>query len=241
MTSVFNNLALMPARGGSKSIPKKNIALLAGQPLLSYGLNELKKSRFVRRIIVDTDDPEIAAVARGHGAETPYLRPASLAQDNTSTIAVVEHALEWLRSNEQYVPEYIVLVQPTDPFVRVDQIDDLFQLVSDKKADSGITMVEVPRNCHPYHVRRIADDGYLEFDQPEQHYRHPNRQSDPKRYAFGNVYWFRADAFMREKKIEPGKRVGLLIDGLSAHDINNPLDLTLAEALLTLARADSVR
>jgi CMP-N,N'-diacetyllegionaminic acid synthase len=230
----LNNLALMPARGGSKSIPRKNIALLAGRPLLSHGLKQIQASRYVHRIIVDTDDPEIAAVARRFGATTPYLRPAMLAQDDTSTIAVVENSIHWLAKNEDYRPDYILLVQPTEPFVRTSQIDHLFELVRAKDAESGITMVEISRNCHPYHVRHMREDGFLEFDQPELHYRHPNRQSDPKRYAFGNLYWFKTEAFLREKKIEAGKRVGLQIDALTAHDINNPLDLEIAERLLPL-------
>jgi CMP-N,N'-diacetyllegionaminic acid synthase len=237
----YHNLALLPARGGSKSIPKKNIAPLGGQPLISYGLGEVKRSSFVQRVVVDTDDAEIAEVARRYGAETPYVRPAHLAQDNTSTLAVIEHAIEWLKSNEGYAPDYILLVQPSDPFVRAEQIDELFRLVVDRKADSGITMIEVPRIFHPYHVRKMTEDGYLEFDQPELHYRHPNRQSDPKRYAFANAYWFRTEAFMREKKMEVGKRVGLLVDGLSAHDINEPLDLAIAEAILPLRQSPKQR
>ncbi len=231
----YNNLAFMPARGGSKSIRKKNIALLGGKPLLSYGLGQMKASRYVNRIVVDTDDREIAETANYYGAETPYLRPSSLAEDHTSTIAVVEHALQWFKTHEGYCPDFVLLVQPTDPFVRTDQIDQLFELVLKEKADSGITMIDVSRNNHPFHVRNMADDGCLEFDQPVLHYKHPNRQSDPKKYAFGNLYWFKTEAFLREKKLEVGKRVGLPIDALSALDINSPLDLEIAENLLSMA------
>lgn len=227
-----NNLALVPARGGSKSIPRKNIALLGGQPLIAYCLAAIKKSRFVSRLIVTTDDPEIAEVSRRYGAETPFLRPADLAQDSTPTIPVITHALEWLSENEKFLPEYVLLVQPTESFVQSQQIDQLFELVRKKNADSGITMISVPRIFHPYHVRKVTDEGWLEFDRPEDHYAHPNRQSDSKRFAFGNCYWFRRDAFLREKKIEVGRRVGLEIDPLTAHDINNPADLAMAEFLL---------
>ena len=115
--------------------------------------------------------------------------------------------------------------------MKTEQIDRLFELIKEKNADSGITMIPSPRIFHPYHVRRVADDGYLEFDNPEAHYKYPNRQSDPKRYAFGNLYWFRRETFLREKKIEAGKRVGLEIDPITAHDINTPLDLEIARVL----------
>lgn len=207
---------------------------MGGRPLLSYCLDAIRHSRFIHRILVDTDDHEIAKIARQYGAETPYLRPEHLAKDNTPTLDVVDHALKWLKEHEDYRPEYVLLIQPTEPFVRTDQMDRLFELMVDKKADSGITMTEVPRNFHPYHVRHITEEGYLEFDNSVQHYHHPNRQSDPKRYAFGNLYWFKSESFLKEKKIEVGNRVGLLIDGVTAHDINGPLDLEMARYLLPL-------
>ncbi|RJQ36801.1 acylneuraminate cytidylyltransferase family protein [Candidatus Parcubacteria bacterium] len=225
-------LAIIPARGGSKMIPKKNIHPLAGKPLLAYVLAAIHHAHSVRRVIVDTDNEEIAAIARQYGAETPYVRPAALAEDSTPMIPVVDHALRWLEEHEHYAPEYVLLAQPTEPFIRSDHIDRLFELVTTKGADSGITCIEVPRIFHPYHVRRMTDKGFLEFDQPEMHYAHPTRQSDPRRYAFGNCYWFRRDAFFREHGLEVGRRVGLGIDELGAFDINTPNDLALAECII---------
>ena len=236
MKSELNNLALIPARGGSKSIPRKNIVDLGGKPLLAYGLQAVRKSKYIQRTIVSTDDPLLANIAKQYNAEIPFLRPSHLSQDNTSTLSVVEHALNWLDENEEYQPDYVLLVQPTEPFIKTDQIDATFELVLDNKADSGITMVEVPRTCHPYHVRCQTEDGYLRFEHPKLHYGHPNRQSDPKRYAFGNLYWFKAKSFLREKKMEVGKRVGLLIDHITAHDINTPDDLEIAKQLLPLTK-----
>lgn len=224
-------LALIPARGGSKSIPLKSIADLGGTPLLGHVIAAIKKSRYVGRIVVTTDDEKIAAVAREYGAETPFLRPAELAQDTTPTIPVVEHALRWLEEREGYAPEYVLLVQPTSPFVRTEQVDALFEKMAEKHADSGITAIRAPRIFHPYHVRVETPDGLLEFEKEPEHYAHPTRQHDPARWAFGSIYWFRRDMFLREKKIEVGTRVGLEIDGLSAFDINDPLDLEIARIL----------
>jgi len=236
MKSKFNNLALIPARGGSKSISRKNIVNLGGQPLLAYCLKAIRESKFINRIIVSTDDRQIANTAKKYNAEIPFLRPSHLAMDNTSTLAVVDHALNWLDENEQYQPDYVLLVQPTEPFIKTEQIDKTFELVLRKKADSGITMIEVPRTFHPFHVRYQLKNSYLRFEHPHLHYKHPNRQSDPKRYAFGNLYWFKAKSFLREKKMEVGKRVGLLIDHITAHDINTPDDLEIAKQLLPLTK-----
>jgi CMP-N,N'-diacetyllegionaminic acid synthase len=209
---------------------------LGGRPLISYCIEAVKRSRSVQRIIVDTDDPEIAKIARHYGAETPYLRPAHLAEDQSSTIEVVEHAIDWLQNNESYCPDYTLVIQPTEPFVKAEQIDGLFEKVKADKADSGIAMVSVPRIFHPYHVRHLTEDGYLEFDQTLMHYQHPNRQSDPERFSFGGFWWFNTKCFIKEKQLEVGKRVGLLVDGLSAFDINDPAELEMARLLLPLKK-----
>lgn len=222
-------LALVPARGGSKTIPRKNLRPLAGKPLIAHVLEAAAASGVVDRVCVSTDDEEIAAFARDAGAETPFLRPAELALDTTPGIDVVEHALAWLTRHEAYEPEWVLLLQPTDPFVRPEQIRAAFELALETGADSAITMVEVPRNHHPFHVRVLDESGFLQFERPSEHAAHPTRQSDPPRYAFGNLYWFRRQAFLAERQIEAGKRVGLAIDALSAIDLNTEEDWRLAE------------
>ena len=147
-------------------------------------------------------------------------------------LPVIRHALEWLAENENEKPELVVMIQPTSPFVKAEQIRQLFETIQEKKADSGITVVEVPRVFHPYHVRHITSEGFLEFDQPVLHYEHPTRQSDPKRYAFASVYIFNRERFLKENKLEVGKRVGLPIDPATAHDINDAFDWEVAESLV---------
>jgi CMP-N-acetylneuraminic acid synthetase len=232
-------VGLVPARGGSRTIPRKNVRPLAGRPLIEHVLRAIRESGAVDRVVVSTDDEEIAAVARAAGAETPFLRPAELAGDDVSGIAVVAHALEWLAAEEGYEPELVLLVQPTEPFVRPEQIRAALDLLVERGADSAITTVEVPRNFHPFHVRLADGDGWLRFDRPDEHAAHPTRQSDPPRYAFGNLYWFRREAFLAERQVEPGRRVGLPIDPLSALDLNTEEDWRLAELLA--AHADDPR
>src|SRR3990170_965342 len=109
-------LAVIPARGGSKSIPRKNIKPLGGKPLIGWTIDAALQSRMLSRVIVSTDDAEIAQAARECGAETPFLRPPELAQDDSSSISVVLHALQWLEEQEHFSPDYVLLLQPTSPF-----------------------------------------------------------------------------------------------------------------------------
>ncbi|MBT3921890.1 MAG: acylneuraminate cytidylyltransferase family protein, partial [Nitrospina sp.] len=108
-------ISLIPARGGSKGIPRKNLALLDGKPLIAYSIEESLNCSLISRTIVSTDDPEIAEVARKYGAEAPFLRPSELAQDDTPDFPVFLHALEWLRANEDLSPDMFVQLRPTTP------------------------------------------------------------------------------------------------------------------------------
>jgi N-acylneuraminate cytidylyltransferase len=116
-------LAIIPARGGSKSIPRKNIRPLAGHPLIAYSIAAALEAHSVTRTIISTDDEEIAEVARRYGAETPFLRPAEFAQDNTTDLPVFEHALGWLMENEAYNPDIVVQLRPTSPIRPPDCVD----------------------------------------------------------------------------------------------------------------------
>ncbi len=116
-------LALIPARGGSKSIPRKNIRPFAGHPLIAYSIAAGLQAERVTRVIVSTDDEEIAAIARQYGAETPFLRPAEYSQDHTADLPVFQHALRWLAEQQNYHPEIVVQLRPTSPLRRVAHID----------------------------------------------------------------------------------------------------------------------
>jgi CMP-N-acetylneuraminic acid synthetase len=224
-------LALVPARGGSEGIPGKNLKRLGGRPLVEWVIAAIAESGTVDRIVVTTDDDSIAAVAEHAGAEAPFRRPVELSTSEAPTADAVLHALDWLAGHEGYDPEFVLLVQPTEPFVRPEQIRGALELLLERTADSAITVVEVPRTFHPFHVRR-EDGGVLSFDRPDEHYAHPSRQLDPPRYAFGNLYWFRAAAFRETGRIEAGRSVGLLVDLLSTVDLNDAADWELAEALI---------
>lgn len=130
-------LALIPARGGSKGIPRKNLLRVGGKPLIWYAIDQAKRSRLITRVVVSTDDAEIAAVARESGAEVPFIRPAEFAQDMSPDIDVFRHALLWLREHEGYRPDLVVHLRPTGPVRRVALIDDAIATVqAHPEADS---------------------------------------------------------------------------------------------------------
>ncbi len=119
----MNVLAVIPARGGSKSLPRKNIRLLAGKPLISYSIEVARASSLISRVIVSTEDDEIAAISRRYGADVPFMRPPALALDDTPDLPVFQHALTHLREREKYVPDVVVHLRPTCPIRRVETVD----------------------------------------------------------------------------------------------------------------------
>ena len=142
-------LALIPARGGSKGIPRKNIRSFAGYPLIAWSIAAAKQSKSVTRVIVSTDDEEIAKTARQWGAETPFLRPAEFAQDNTTDLPVFEHALKWLEEVEGYRPEIIVQLRPTSPIRPNGMVDDAVRILLEH-ADADSVRGVVPAGQNPF-------------------------------------------------------------------------------------------
>ncbi|GAB4315059.1 MAG: acylneuraminate cytidylyltransferase family protein [Promethearchaeota archaeon] len=149
-------LGLVPARGGSKRIPRKNVKLLAGKPLVAHTLDAARRSKLLDRTVVSTEDEAVAAVCRSLGAEVPFMRPAKLATDEASSVDVVVHALKFLEETEGYRPDYVVLLQPTSPLRTSDDVDAAIELVmADPAADSLVSVVEVPHNFHPDKIMRL--------------------------------------------------------------------------------------
>ena len=122
-------LAIIPARGGSKGIPRKNIKLFAAAPLLAWSIQAAKDSKTVTRVIVSTDDVEIAQVAREWGAEVPFLRPAELAEDRSPDLPLFLHALDWLKTNEGYLPDFLVQLRPTSPIRPIGLVDEAVEIL----------------------------------------------------------------------------------------------------------------
>ena len=229
----MENWCVIPARGGSKAIPRKNLAPLAAHPLISYMVRAARAARTVTRTVVSTDDAEIAKVAASYGAEVPFLRPAELAQDASPTLPAIVHAVATLEAREGRKPDLVTLLQPTSPFTRADQIDAAVgRLLADPSADSVTTVVEVDHVNHPYNVRRIAPDGSVDFFMKAEHYQFLTRQSKPPFYRFGNLYVMRRDVLIEQNSLFGKRCLPQIVDLASCFDINDAQDLRMAEAML---------
>ena len=153
-------LALIPARGGSKGIPRKNVMLLSGKPVIAYSILHAKASRYINRTIVSTDDAEIAEVSRQWGAEVPFIRPSEYAQDLSPDIDVFRHALLWLREHEGYEPDVVVHLRPPGPVRRVELIDQEIELLIQHPEADAVRSVTLAQQS-PYKMWHISEDGYL--------------------------------------------------------------------------------
>ena len=227
-------LALIPARGGSKSIPHKNILPLGGYPLIAYSIAAAQAAETVTRVFVSTDDEEIAGMSRSYGAETPFPRPAEHAQDATPDLPVFQHALEWLAEHEGYRPDIVVQLRPTSPFRRVWHIDQaVLRLLKHPEADAVRTVCTPFQN--PYKMWRIAPDGFMrpfmqtEFDEP---YNMP-RQALPDVYwqtGYVDAAW--ADTILEKNSMTGDHILPLVIDAGDWVDIDSPSDWNNAERLI---------
>lgn len=150
-------IGIITARGGSKSIPRKNIVDLLGKPLISYTIDASKQSAYLTRTIVSTDDDEIADIARKSGADVPFMRPSELAQDKSGSIEVVQHALNWLKENDSEEYDYVMILQPTSPLRTAKDIDACIEKIVDTDADSVMSMYEL-MNFSLKKLKRIEND-----------------------------------------------------------------------------------
>ena len=223
-------LALVTARGGSKGIPGKNIKPLAGKPLIAWTIEAALASRSLARVIVSTDDASIAEVSRDWGAETPFLRPAELAQDASSHISVVEHALHWVETNDHWLPDYVLLLQPTSPFRTVEDIDGAVEAARQKNAQAVVGVC--PAHNHPYLTKRILEDGKLaDFISVDMAYM--RRQDLPPAYVInGAIYLNKCDVLLKQRTFLPPGTLPYVMPLERSMDIDTPWDFYLAELIL---------
>lgn len=224
-------LGVIPARGGSKSIPRKNLALLAGKPLLFYTAEAARESARLTRTIVSTDDEDIANAAKKFGMDVPFLRPAEYAQDDTPALAVIRHALAYLEKEEKYLPDIIVYLQPTSPLRRGEHIDGTIQALVESGADSAVSIVEVPHQFSPGSVM-LMDGGVLKpYETGPQVLR---RQDKKKVYARNGpaVLAVRRDTLIGKNDLYGSLIAPYVMRPEDSVDIDTQFDLDIAEYLL---------
>lgn len=229
-------LALIPARGGSKSIPKKNIVKLGGHPLIAYSIAVAKQSKYINRIIVTTDDRKMSSIAKKYGAEVPFLRPKKISQDMSLDIDFFRHALSWLKKHGDYCPDLIVHLRPTTPLREYKIVDKaILDIAKDKKATS-LRSIEVLEIESPYKLFKKRGEylgffGKEDFRKDEEYYNYP-RQRFPATYkANGYVDIVRPKVLLRTGLLH-GRYIRAFVTKKQA-DIDNLDGLRAAEKLFT--------
>jgi YrbI family 3-deoxy-D-manno-octulosonate 8-phosphate phosphatase len=232
-------LALIPARGGSKGIPRKNIRRFAGYPLLAWSIAAAKQSRFVTRVIVSTDDEEIAAVARAYEAETPFLRPSEFAQDNTTDLPVFQHALQWLEEHESYQPEILIQLRPTSPIRPKDCVDNSIKLLM-QHDDADCVRGVVPAGQNPHKMWRFAGPDQpvqplLQVEGIAEPYNAPRQLLPPVYWQTGHIDAIRVSTIKKKKSLTGDVVYPLVIDPRYTVDIDNLSDWAKYESLASSA------
>jgi len=230
MTPTPHILAVITARGGSKSIPRKNIAPLGGKPLIAWTIEAARTAPSLGLVIVSTDDEEIADVARGWGAEVPFIRPAELAGDKSAHIPVVRHAVDWIENHGGVSPDFVLLLQPTTPFRTSQDIEGAVHLILKERCDSVISVCEAA--THPFLARRVLQDGrMMDFVEPQEGYL--ARQALPPAYALnGAIYLVRRDVLMERNTFQTRDTRAYIMPPERSMDIDTPWDLHLANLIM---------
>ena len=226
-------LTVIPARGGSKGIPRKNIKDLAGKPLLAYTAEAALNSKRLGRIILSTDDDEIKKVGYSLGLEVPFDRPSELAQDYSTGTLVIQHAVRTFEELEHYCPEVIVVLQPTSPLRTSKHIDDALEIFQKNKADSLVSVTEVPHNMNPYSVMKLEKDGmvkpFLNYDENKN-----LRQMKPKFYARNGaaIYICTYECLMKKNSLFGKTTLPYFMNKEDSLDLDDEVDWQMTELVL---------
>lgn len=221
------NVAVIPARGGSKRIPGKNIKNFAGKPIISYSIEAAKASGIFDRIIVSTDSEDIADVARSAGAEVPFARPSELSDDNTPTAPVLEHVLKWLESEGCSV-KYLCCIYPTAPFVRSEDLIKGYKLLIENNVSSVFSVTKFEFTI--FRGLKINDEGFVKMFWPEHEL--TRSQDLPQAYHdAGQFYWLDSEKFLKNKKLYAKDAKPIILPRVLVQDIDTLEDWETAEIM----------
>ncbi|ADZ89905.1 cytidylyltransferase domain-containing protein [Marinomonas mediterranea] len=223
----MKNLVIIPARGGSKGIPRKNVRIIAGKPLIKWSIEHALDSG-ADRVLVSTDDDEIAEVALKSGAEVPFLRPSNISGDLATTESALIHALEWLEENENYVPDNVILLQATSPIRKKGAIDEAVSQMLEEGGDSLLSV-----SSFEHFLWRDKKLPIASYDFKSR----PRRQDlDPDQLSFvenGSIYVTKLNVLMANKNRLGGKICLYVMDDVSKYEIDTQLDWVICESILT--------
>lgn len=225
-------LAIIPARGGSKRIPRKNIKSFCGKPMIAWSIEAALASKCFDQVLVSTDDAEIAVVAEKYGASVPFMRPNDLSGDHTATGPVISHAIQWMTEHRQ-TPQYTCCLYPTAPFVRGEDIRDGFSLLTKTGADFAMSVTSFP-----FPIQRalwIDDKTRVRMFHPEHFYTRSQDLPEAVHDA-GQFYWGQSVAWLEEKPIFLSKTVPVMLPRYRVQDIDTLEDWETAELMFKAAR-----
>jgi CMP-N,N'-diacetyllegionaminic acid synthase len=224
-------LAVIPARGGSKRVPWKNIQPVGGRPLIAWTIEAARSAPGITRIVVSTDSVEIADVARHYGAEVPMLRSSSLARDETPGIEPVVHAVEWLDEHERYRPDCVALLQPTSPLRTAADVEAALALMWTRNSDAVVSVCPASHPCS--WLKRVGDDGRL-LDLDGDAARRPADDDGPPVYVLnGSLYVVRYETLMARRSFYDERTYAYVMPIERSLDVDSPWDLHVADLLLT--------
>ncbi len=229
--SEFKIIGVIPARGGSKSILRKNIKILQGKPLVAYTIEEAKRSKYLTHLVVSTEDEEIKNISLKYGAEVPFLRPEELATDDTLAIPTVQHAVITLEKIKNIKYDYIIMLQPTAPLRKTEDIDKALAMLIEAGADGVISVVDVD-NWHPMKMKKFDENSYL-IDYETPPVENPPRQILPRVYMVnGAIYATKRDIFMEKNTFKGEKCLGYIMPPDRSVNIDTEIDFLIAEYYL---------
>jgi len=222
-------LAVIPARGGSKGLPGKNIKILSGKPLIAYTIETAINSNVFDKIIVSTDDPNIAEISKRFGVEVPFLRPEYLATDTATSMDVIIHAVNWLEDNNEKF-EYVMKLQPTSPLRTAEDIINSFELLEKKNADSIISVSKC--EDHPLWTNTLDDTLSME-DFVNEEIKDKNRQELEDYYKLnGVIFLSKTKKLLSTKDWYGDNSYAYIMESVRSIDIDNIIDFKLAEILI---------
>lgn len=224
-------LALVPARGGSKGLPGKNIRPLCGKPLIAWTIEKALKSQYVDVVLVSTDSPEISAVAAQYGASVPFLRPPELATDTATSLSVVNHALDYYLTQQGKTFDYTLLLEPTSPLREDDDIDQAIAALdaNANQFDALVTLGEVAE--HPSIVKKLVDRRIQPFC-PELRQTTRRQDNQPAYFPYGVAYLVKTATLQSEATFYTERCMGYKIKRYQHYEIDDLLDFTCVEAVM---------
>jgi N-acylneuraminate cytidylyltransferase/CMP-N,N'-diacetyllegionaminic acid synthase len=224
-------LAIIPARGGSKRVPGKNIRNFCRKPLIAWTIEAAKNSNLINRVIVSTNDKKIVAVSKKYGAEVPFIRPEELSTHTATTMAVIEHSLSFMKKRDNYVPDILCVLQPTSPLRNSKHIDEAIKLMIRTEADACVSVAE--NKVNPYYSNTIDKNSMFHNYIKGTGRKFATKIKPEKTYMLnGAMFLIKPKVFLKEKTLEPRKTAAYIMSEQDSVDIDNEHDFKIAEFIM---------